>query len=512
MKRIREIIRMKSQLQMSDRQVARALNVSRPVVAKYWQAFQDSELSYERIAQMADSGLLGLLQAAPPPPKDSRYEQLAVHFPHFLVELQCTGVTLQLLWEEYKKTNPDGFQYTQFCCHYRKWRDSTEVKMHIKHKAGEKMFVDYAGKKLCYIERRTGKEKPVEVFVAVLGASGLTYVEGSESQKEQQWIRSNERALRYFGGVTKAIVPDNLRSAVSYSHRYEPDINPTFDDFAQHYGTVIIPARVRKARDKALVENAVRLVYQRIYAPLRNRIFYSLQELNEAVWDLLKEYNDRAFQRLKISRRQLFESSEKSALKPLPREPFPLKTTKWATIQYNHHVELREDLHYYSVPHYLYRKNPKRKVKLVYDERIVVIYYDNVRLVQYKRDRTPNGYTTLPEHMPEDHRRYSEWNPERFRRWARSIGPQVEVVIGKVLEGRKHPEQSYKTCMGILSLEKKYGAGKLNKACRRADRFGSYSCRRIEDMLKRGMEEDRQPELELVTPEHENIRGSQYYD
>ena len=248
--------------------------------------------------------------------------------------------------------------------------------MHIKHKAGDKMFVDYAGDKLTYVDRKSGKERSVETFVAILGASGLTYAEASVSQEKEEWIRSNERAFWYFGGASDAIVPDNLKSAVNSADRYEPEINPDFAEFAEYYGTVILPARVREARDKALVENAVKLVYQRIYAPLRNRTFYSLEELNEALWGLLEEHNNKAFQRLKISRRELFERTERGALKSLPAVRYPMKTTKWVTVQFNYHVELREDLHYYSVPYYLYQKEPKTKMKMVYDDRIVALYYD----------------------------------------------------------------------------------------------------------------------------------------
>jgi hypothetical protein len=244
---------------------------------------------------------------------------------------------------------------------------------------------------------------------------------------------------------------------------------------------------------------------------LRNRTFSSLGELNEAIWQRLDEHNNKDFQRLRISRRQLFERTERSALKGLPTERYPMKQTKWVTVQFNYHVELREDLHYYSVPHYLYKKEPKTKVKLVYDERVVAIYYDNIRIAQYARDRSPNGYSTLAEHMPAAHRFYADWSPERILRWAKAIGEEVAVVIGKVLEKRKHPEQAFKVCLGILSLGKKYGAERLQKVCRKADGFGIYSLRRIESMLKATLEEEKHPEPELI-PAHENIRGSGYYN
>ena len=262
----------------------------------------------------------------------------------------------------------------------------------------------------------------METFVAILGASELTYVEASATQQGDDWIRSNERALRYCGGGTQVIVPDNLRSAVSRSDPYEPGINATFDAFAQHYGVVIMPARVRQARDKALVENAVRLTYQRIYAPLRDRTFHSLDELNAAIGPLLEQHNGRRFQRLPYSRRELFEQIERHTLAPLPAYHFPLQQTREVTVQFNYHVELREDRHHYSVPWQLRTRDPRTKVKLLYDERTVSIYYDNVRLAEYRRDRRPGGYTTLPDHMPPQHRWYAEWSPERFVRWGRALG------------------------------------------------------------------------------------------
>jgi transposase len=513
MKKIREVIRLKMSTGLSDRQIARALNISRPVVAKYWRGFQASRLEPERIESMADSELLQKLENQPRIEKCAKYRRLAHYFPYFVKELKRKGVTLQHLWEEYRQKHPDGYQYSQFCYHFQMWRNASEVSMHIEHKAGDKMFVDYTGEKLVIMDHKTGEEKPLEVFVAILGASELTYVEATPSQEKQEWIRSNERAFWYFGGVTAALVPDNLRSAVSHSNYYEPGINPTFDDFASYYGTVIIPTRVREARDKALVENAVRLVYQRIYAPLRNRVFYSLEELNEAIWELLEEHNNKSFQRLDISRRVLYKQVEKSALKPLPKERYPMKNTKWVTVGFNYHVELREDRHYYSVPYYLRKRGQKTTVKMVYDERIVAIYYDNIRVAQHKRDCTPNGYTTLPEHMPPNHRFYAEWSPQRFCTWAKSIGEEVLQVIEEVLKSRKHPEQAFRVCLGILSLAKKYGAHRLNNACGKANRFGTCSYKRIESMLKLGMEEEQHPELELVSsiPAHENIRGSQYY-
>jgi transposase len=507
MKKIREIIRFKKTIGMSERKIARALNISRPVVAQYIMDFSATGLTYEEIKDMPDSQFLELFEKQRNK-KNSRHEQISELFPYFVTELKRTGVTLRILWKEYQKKHPDGYSYSQFCYHFQVWRNASKITMHIEHKAGDKMFVDYAGDKLVIVDRKTGKENTVEVFVAILGASQLTYAEASMSQKSEDWIRSNERAFLYIGGVPQAIVPDNLKSGVTKSNRYEPGINIMFNDFAEHYDTVILPARVRRPKDKALVENAVALVYQRIYAPLRNKTFSSLSELNEAISDLLEQHNTIPFQRLKISRKQLFEKIEEPILKPLPKERYVIKQSKELTVQFNYHIELREDRHHYSVPWQLKGK----RVRLVYDDRNVAIYYDNVRIIQYKRDRIPNGYTTLHTHMPSHHRFYAQWSSERFTKWGQSIGDDVAEMIRIVLKSRRHPEQAFKTCMGILNLVKKYEPDRLNKACARALEFGFYSYKRIKNILDKGLEEEPLDELrELKVSFHENIRGSQYY-
>jgi len=507
MKKIREIIRFKEASGMSDRKIARALSVSRPVVAQYIRDFAATGLSYQDIKDMPDSQFLALFERQRSG-NSSRYEEISELFPYFVTELKRTGVTLMLLWKEYQKKHPDGYSYSQFCYHFQVWRNASRVTMHIEHKAGDKMFVDYAGDKLVITDRKSGDERSVEVFVAILGASQLTYVEASMSQKSEDWIRSNERAFLYFGGVTQAIVPDNLKSGVTKTDRYEPGLNFMFDDFAQHYDTVILPARVARPKDKALVENAVALVYQRIYAPLRNRSFASLAQLNEAISDLLDAHNTKPFQRLDTCRRRLFEKTDKPVLKPLPRQRYAIKQSKELTVQFNYHIELREDRHHYSVPWQLKGK----RVRVVYDDRNVAVYYDNVRIVQHKRDYTANGYTTLHTHMPAQHRFYAQWSPERFTKWAQSIGDDAAEMIRIVLKSRKHPEQAFKSCMGILNLVKKYEPARVNKACGRALEFGFHSCKRIKNILDRGLEQEPPVESkELTISSHHNIRGNQYY-
>jgi len=511
--KVRDIIRYSQTTDMSERQIARALGISRTVVARTLQTFHVSGLEYPAVEQLPDSELQQNVQRGKTLQDGFRYTALADRFPEMVVELKKKGVTLQWLWELYIHEHPQGYQYSQYCLHFHRWRRSEEVSMHIEYKAGEAMLVDWAGDKLQVINGLTGQNWELEQFVAILGASELTYVEVRESQDEQDWIRANEGALKYFGGATSALIPDNLKTGVIHPDPYEPGLNPVFDDFAHHYGVVIMPTRVRRPRDKALVEGAVRLVYQRISARLRGKVFYSLGQVNTAIRELLEEHNRRPFSRLPYSRRELFERVEMHALRPLPTEPFMLKTTIFATVAINYHVELREDRHYYSVPHALRRRDPPTRVKVVYDERVVAIYWDNTRVAQHRRDRTPNGYTTLAEHMPPNHRWYAEWSAEKFLSWAATMGPETAQVIAKVLAAAAYPPQAFRSCLGILNLARRHGSDRLNKACGKALHVGTQSYTRIKNMLALGMEEETQPRLDLgALPEHENVRGSGYYN
>lgn len=513
MKKIREILKLKTDTELSNRQIAKVLRISRPLVTKYLKELKKAGISYEESMQMPDMELEKIFKQDKSK-INTKYTVLAKKFPKYLLELKRKGVTLELLWQEYKRENPEGYMYSRFCYHFQTWKKATNTTMHIEHKAGDKMFVDYAGDKLCILNPKTKEKTKVETFVAILGASELFYVEVSPNQSGKEWVCSNERAIRYFHGVPRAIIPDNLKSAVTRTDPYEPGINPLFDDFADYYGTVIMPARVRKPRDKALVENAVRLVYQRIYAPLRNKEFYTIESLNEAIWELLEVHNNKNLSRLDYSRRELYEKIEKKALLPLPQEKYQLKEIYIATVQFNYHVELREDRHYYSVPYYLRKQTEKTQVKIEYDEELVSIYYDNVRIVQYKRDRQPNGYTTKPEHMPKEHRFYAQWSTERIQNWAKKYGSNTLEIVNKILKNKKYPEQAFKTCLGLLNLAKRYGEVRFIKACKKANQFNIYSLKRIETIIKLIQEEETHPQLELdyKLPKHENIRGSNYYN
>ena len=504
MNKVREIIRLKQQCNLSERAISRALNLSRPVISQYLRDIAHSGLSYDEIQVMDDDSLTDILTGSNQKPE--RYIQLTKQFDTFAKELKRTGVTLQLLWHEYRAENPNGYSYTQFCYHFQVWRSTSELTMHLDHKAGDKMFVDFTGKKLTFIDRQTGEVKEVEVFVATLPASQLTYVEAVETQQKHDWLMANQNAFHYIGGVPKAVVPDNLKSAVNKSNFYEPEINPEYFDFARHYNTVILPARPNHARDKAMVEGAVKIVYSWIFAAIRNRIFYSLKELNLAIAEQLEIYNAKPMQKLNISRRELFEQTEKATLQPLAAEKYTRKEFRRYRVQFNYHIHLSDDKHYYSVP-YRYRA---KQVLVIFTSAVVEIFYNNQRIAFHKRDRTPNGYSTVKEHMPSHHKAYSDWNPQRLINWATDVGVHVKAVIEYILAHRKHPEQGYRVCLGILNLTKKYDKERLNKACQKAVYYQNYSLKGIENILKNKLEDYQQESFQLL-PDHRNIRGNQYY-
>jgi transposase len=508
--KIKEIFRLFFECNLSKNKISRALKISRPVVIQYIIDFKATGLTYDEIKKMPDDKVNELFNKKKNKKVSEKYEQLRSKFEYFSKELKRKGVTLFLLWEEHNKDYPHSYSYSQFCYHFQVWRETSEVSMHIDHKAGDKAFADFTGHKFPIIDRKTGKEKRVEMFVSILGGSQLTYAEAVKNQKKENWIQVNINSLEYFGGVPQAIMPDNLKSAVTKADKYDPDINPEYNDFAAYYNTVIFPARPRRPKDKALVENAVKLIYQRVFAPLRNHMFYSIEELNTAVREKLEEHNNKPLTKLKISRRELFNQTEKHCLKPLPAVPYAPKNIIFPTIQINYHVYLPEDKHYYSVPYYLRRKN--KKAKILYSSRNVEIFHNGIRVASYKRDKSPNGYTTRKEHMPPHHRYVAEWNPERISKWASEVGENTALVAKHILNTPAYPEQAYRTCVGIISLSKKYGSDRLNNACRRAINFNCYTLKSIKNILANGLDRSEEEQLTFdILPTHENIRGSEYY-
>jgi transposase len=506
--KIRQILRLHTQGH-SKLKIAMQTGVARNTLKKYLAAFAASGLSFEQINVLSDKDLEDLFVKPEEKPLNEKLQTLFSLFPAIDKELKKKGVTRQMLWEQYRQRHPDGLGLSQFKQYYAQWKAQVNPTMHMEHKAGDKLYIDFAGDKLHFTCPRSGQQQPVEVFVGILGASQLTYVEGVMSQQKEDLIAVCENTLHYYQGVPAAIVPDNLKSAVTRSSKYEPTLNETFADFASHYGTTILPARAFRPRDKALVENAVRLIYSRIYVKVRAGCYYSLAELNAAIREALEVHNNTLLHGRNYSRRQQFEEVEKAALMPLPSLRYELKKQLFATVAKNGHVGLGSDKHYYSVPYRFIGK----KVKLLYSGHTVEIYYNYERIALHRRTKSPYQYTTEKEHLASTHRFVSEWTPERFADWAGSIHEDVRLYVLKVLDRKQHPEQAYKSCVGILSFAKKVGHERLIKACQRALGYGAYNYKTIQKILELQLDLKDTPEEsdQLSMPLHDNIRGGQYY-
>ncbi|MBN9295361.1 MAG: IS21 family transposase [Filimonas sp.] len=507
MSKIRQIIRMYTQGK-SKLSIAASADVSRNTAKKYIQTFIASRFTFDEINELSDKELEDLFGKSNERAPDSRLVTLRQYFPFVDKELKKKGMTRQILWDSYRQQHKDGFHYTQFCFYYNQWKAQVNPVMHVEHKAGDKMFVDYAGEKLCITDADSGEVKEVEVFIAILGASQLTYIEAVMTQQKEDFIAACENALHYYGGVPAAIVTDNLKSAVTKSSRYEPTLNETFADFADHYSTTILPTRAYRPRDKSLVEGAVKIMYTRVYTPVRKEVYTSLESLNAAMRIALEHHNDILLKGRNYSRRQQFEEVEKITLSPLPVLRYELKKQIHATVMKNGHVCLGADRHYYSVPYRFIGK----KIKILYSRSNVEVFYHYERIALHKRTKSPHAYTTDKDHLASTHLFLTEWSPERFIEWAASIHDDVKMYILKILDRKQHPEQAYKSCMGILSFARKAGHDRLIAACRRALGYGIYNYKTIQTILERGMDLYDKEEVEEPTmPSHENIRGEDYY-
>ncbi len=459
---IREIIRMKDN-GLSNSQISQRLGKSRTTIIKYLDVIEASGFCLKELLELKGEDLSELFESSnelSPAGREQIHKDLYSFFPYLEKELKRVGVTRNILWREYKIKYPQGVMYSQFCEHYNKWSQKAQGYMPTAHKAGEKLFIDYAGKKLHIIDKETGEIKPVEVFVATLGASQYTYVEASFSQQIPDFINSVQNCLHYLGGVPACIIPDNLKSAVTKSNKYEPHVNEQFASFASHYDTSIMPARALKPKDKSLVEGAVNITYTRIHAVLRDKDFYSITELNLAIKELLLVYNQTPFQKKQHSRTGLFLEIEKDTLKPLPAEKYELRDYKVATVQKNCHVYYSSDKNYYSVPNAYIGK----KVKMILTQSVVEIYHSQTRIALHARSRKAYHYVTVKEHMPVSHTFNADWSSEYFITWAQKIGTSTKEYIEKILDKKQYPEQSYKSCMGILGMASKIGKERLENA------------------------------------------------
>lgn len=503
MRRIREVLRLKYEGGLGHRAIARACGVGTGTVSEYVARALSAGLTWPLPAELDDSGLEArLFRTATQIPGRARPDCSGLH-----EELKRTGVTLLLLWTEYREVHPDGYGYSQFCEIYRRWAKKLRPSMRQVHRAGEKTFVDFSGKRPHLIDRKTGQEVPVELFVGVLGASSYTYAEATLTQQLPDWIDAHRRMTEYFGGSSEIWVPDQLRSAVRQPCRYEPGINRSYHELATHYGAVVIPARPRKPRDKAKVESAVLVTQRWILARLRNQAFFDLAELNEAILALLDEINGRPMQKLGKSRRELWEQLDRPALKALPTSRYELAEWKECRPNVDYHIDVEH--HLYSVPYQLRNED----VEARYTTTVVEIFYKNNRVASHIRryDRRP---ATIADHMPSSHRAHAEWTPSRLIHWARKSGPATGRVVEKILASRPHPEQGYRACLGLMRLGRRHGDDRLEAACERAEHLRSYSFRTVDNILSSKQDLlplETDPPALTPTTAHDNIRGATYY-
>lgn len=507
MRRIREVLRLRDECALAYSQIARSLGISKGSVANYLSRAEQAGLTHGEAATLDDAALFARLH-----PKRYVFAKFAA--PDFgLVhrELKRKGVTLQLLWEEYRESaQAEAYSRSRFCERYQEFVQSLRRSMRQTHVAGEKLFVDYAGQTVPVIDVASGTERRAHIFVAVWGASNFTYAEATWSETKVDWIAAHVNALTHAGGAPALLVPDNPKALISEANRYEPEPNRTYQAMAEHYSCAVLPARPRKPRDKAKVEAGVLLVERWILARLRHRRFYSLAELNAAIAELLVHLNDKPFQKLEGSRRSWFELLERPVLRPLPPTPFEYAEFKRARVsRLDYHVEYER--HFYSVPHNLVGQD----VELRVTRSTVEILYHHRRIFSHVRSFHKGGYTTVPEHMPASHRAHREWTPQRIVRWAATIGAATETLVTYILESKPHPEQGYRACLGMLSLARKYSERRLEAACERAIAIGAKSRKSVASILEKGLE--NQPlqrsliEETPALPVHGNVRGPKYY-
>ena len=502
MRQIRDVLRLCCAAKLPQRAVARSLGLGQGAVSGYLSRARAAGISWPLPEDLDDARLEALL--FPPPcgtPADQRPmpDWAWVHR-----ELRRPDVTLALLWEEYRAGAADGFSYSWFCDLYRAWAGRLKPTMRQVHVAGEKLFVDFAGRTGEVIDADTGAAIPVQIFVAVLGASSLTYAEATWSQKLPDWIAVHGRAFAYFGGVARQTVSDNLKAGIIKASFHEPLVNRTYADMARHYGTAIVPARPYKPRDKAKVEVGVQVVGRWILARLRHQRFFSLAELNAAIRVLLDDLNNRPMRGWGMSRRSLFEQLDRPALGSLPPTPYEYAEWKRCRVGLDYHIEIAK--HYYSVPHQLIRQEVEVRITLA----TVEIFHRGKRVASHQRSARPHRPTTVSEHMPSSHRRYRDWTHERIRREAAAVGPNTAALADVILRSRPHPEQGFRSCIGILGLVKRYGTARVDAACARALVLGTRSYNSVATILK-NHRENAPPVADAPILIHENIRGPGYY-
>lgn len=508
MRDIKEILRLKFECGLSHERIGRALGLSKGVVSKYVARARIAGLDGVSAATLDEAQILARLC---PVPALVRGDRAVIDLPWVHRELRRKGVTLQLLWQEYSQAHAGQatYQYTQFCQNYHDYAGAQRRSMRQVHRAGEKLFIDYAGPTMAIVNPDTGELRRAHIFVAVLGASNYTYACATPGETQTDWLRGLSQALTFFGGVPALVVPDNPRALIKHPDRYEPLLNRATQACAEHYGMAILPARPRKPQDKAKVEVGVQVVERWILARLRHQVFFTLAALNHAIAELLVELNARAFKKLPGNRREWFETIDRPALRPLPTQPYEIARFKPCTVNIDYHVDI--DGHYYSVPHALVRKTVEARIT----DTTVEILHGGQRVASHARAEGRGRHTTVTEHMPAAHRAHREWTPGRFQRWAGDIGPATHQLVTHLLIDRPHPEMGYRSCLGLLSLAREYGQPRLEAACARALATGARTRKSVLSILRAGLDQQpcptTQPQVDWISPAHENLRGPAYY-
>ena len=496
---------------LSNRAISKTLSISRNTVNDYIQLFKSCDITLEEIILLSDPAFKEMFSIKTTI-NNNRYDELMQYFEKLKQVKNHPGFTFLYHYQEYQTQAKTPYSYTQFMEHYHRKHSKLKGSMKLEHKAGYEVMIDYAGKHLHITDKETGEFIPVEVFVAILPYSHYTYVEASRSQKREDLLTCIGNALQYYGGVPKAIVSDNLKSAVSRASKYEPQINKSLKDFALHYGCVVNPARTYSPQDKALVENAVNLTYQRIYYPLRNMIFFSLAELNKEIKKLLEAYNDLLFQRKESSRKELFQSIERNTLKELPVATYEMKEYRRAKVQKMGYVYFSPDKNYYSVPYRFIGK----QTQIHYTGSWVEVYYNNERIATHKRNPAKGIYTTNKEHLSSTHQAYSDWSPEYFKSLAKKHGESVMMFVDGLIQQNDYPEIAYKRAMGVIQLHREYGSERLNNACQRALYGNAINYHNVKNILKNNLDMeylniDSFESKQTHIPKHNNIRGAKTY-
>jgi len=504
MNKQREALRLILTTDMSNRMIGRTVHLSHNTVKRYRDRAQEIDLDIPTLVKMNDTEIEGVL-------KSKRFRVESKFMPDWTAahkEMQIRGMTLQILWEEYCLANPDhAYSYSQFTYYYRQYLGKLDLTMRIDHRAGEMIYVDFAGRTLSYFDLKLNKKIQAQIFVGVPGCSDYAFVYAVKSQSIPDWIEAHNQMFSYFGGTPQIIVPDNLKSAVTRPGS-EPELNRTYLEMAKHYQVVIIPARVRRPQDKSKAELTVKLAYRWIYAKLRHQQFFSIKELNEAIAELLKLFNERPFKRLPGCRRSRFEELDKPLFKPLPAEPFEF--SEWTSahkIGPDYHMRVRD--HYYSVPHALVGSKVEARVTI----NIVELFHRGLRVASHPRNQVIGGHTTNPDHQPKAHRRYAEQTPELIMKWARSIGLAAEAVFQHQFDTRPHALIAVRACAPLQNLAKHYGHKRFEMACNRAQQIGSLTTKSVRSILQRGLDDtsEEQVPVQVNLPLHDNLRGSEYY-